>query len=89
MTKDEAPKAREEILRAFLEVHNPEKVDQASTLAARANTSAKFADLILKMVTIYPDAIKIGNGQQKEEVGTRQEENGSPDKNEDLGTVEL
>lgn len=57
--KDKVLKKFEALLRDFYKKHSPDKVDQVSVLANKADGSIKkFAALMIKLVGKYPKAIK-------------------------------
>ena len=66
IAKDKAPERRKKVLQKFYEKYVPDSVHKVDGLAKKADSSKKFAALITKLVTKYPDSIKrIADPQQR------------------------
>lgn len=64
--KDNVGKSRERVVRAFYKKYNPENIEKAASLAAKADTPTKFVGLLLKLVKKYPQSIKRVKDPQQE-----------------------
>ena len=56
--KSDLDEKRKGVVRSFYEKFNPDNVDKADSLAAKASASNKLAGLLIKLVAKYPKAIK-------------------------------
>lgn len=95
------PEKRERIIRNFYKKYNPENIDKAAGLAAKADTPGKLVGLLVKLYAKYPQVVKKIKDPQQEYMErimreSRQKEGTEGDAPadeesdaEDLGTEEL
>lgn len=87
-SKETAEKKRLGALNYFYKNHAPDGQAKAEGLVKKADTTAKMAALIRKLLEKYPKAIKIEKGSQQEMMERIMRETGEKKKEEDTVVIE-
>jgi hypothetical protein len=66
--KGKVGEKRETVIRNFYKKHAPESIDKAADLAKKADTAAKMAGLLKKLIQKYPESIQQKEDPKKKEM---------------------